>query len=74
MWALKTPRFVTVSHVRSRGAVEYVCLDFLGGTQTASTISGKLQSLGIDEALKAFELAFPTWSLTAEQKEAQAAA
>ena len=55
-------------------ALEYVCLDFLGGTQTASTISGKLQSLGIDEALKAFELAFPTWSLTAEQEEAQAAA
>ena len=55
-------------------ALEYVCLDFLGGTQTASTLSGKLQALGIDEALKAFELAFPNWSLTAEQEEAQAAA
>ena len=47
-------------------ALEMICLDYLGGTGTGATVSGQLQKLGLDEALKAFEAAFPNVSLTAE--------
>jgi hypothetical protein len=47
-------------------ALDFICLDYLGGTGTHASVAGQLQNLGIDAALKAFEEAFPNVALTAE--------
>ncbi len=55
-------------------ALEYICLDYLGGpAKSTADVPGQLQKIGLDEALKAFEAAFPNVSLTAEVDAADAA-
>ena len=66
----KTVSSTTVDTV----ALELICLDYLAGTGTAASIAGQLQKVGLEEALAAFEAAFPSVTLTAEiGEEAEAA-
>ena len=55
-------------------ALEMICLDYLGGTGTSATVAGRLQKMGLEDALKAFEEAYPNVNLTAEVNEEQAEA
>jgi hypothetical protein len=50
-----------------RCAFEHICLDYLGGAE--KPLPEVLKTMGLDEAVKVFEAAFPEAKLTIEVEE-----